>query len=127
MRPLPILLLAVCLCSPGCSCYLAEMGSYPPTCETKEQARVVFGNPTATGSINDNSYDEFTYRRKIPEDSMGLGYVFMGTLGLGEVVMLPMELFSAVSAITVGNNIRLTYDDSGRVIEATLNGTTRLW
>src|SRR5207248_186044 len=110
--------------SAGCTVFLTSSGKDLGTLETRDQVRREFGQPTATGISEGHPYEDFLSYRKIAEPEKGT-YLVMGdiaTLGLGELVWFPTELYRVSCRSIRGQTIRFTYDESGNVTGARLDG-----
>jgi hypothetical protein len=91
---------------------------------TQEQARRDFGAPVASGVVEGQPYDDFRTHRKVSEGWKGI-YFCMGdawTLGLGEVVWLPHELYVAARRSILGQTVRFVYEPDGSESRVLLDG-----
>ncbi|WP_171472957.1 hypothetical protein [Frigoriglobus tundricola] len=128
MRRTGIALLAAAMAASKCSAFVAGRGEDLNAFDTREQVRRAFGTPVAS-SGEGGAADEYRTHRKISEKWRG-EYLVIGcvaTLGLAEVVTLPMELFNAARQRIVGHHLRFSYDADGKVIAVTVDGETPPW
>lgn len=124
MRYSCLLLAAVAVTSAGCSAMVAGRGKRLDTLIAREDVRQDFGSPVTSGVVDGQPYDEFRSYRKISEGWKG-EYLVIGnvaTLGLGEFVWLPRELFVAARGKIVGRTIRVIYGSDGSVARVLLDG-----
>lgn len=91
---------------------------------TQAEVQQDFGAPVASGRVGDHSYEEFRTRRKISEGWKSIYYCmgYVVTLGFGEVVWLPSELYRATRRSIVGQTLRFVYDEEGNVKSVQLDG-----
>jgi hypothetical protein len=95
----------------------------------RSQVHGKFGIPVASGVIDGHEYEDFRSHRKIAEYWNG-EYFIMGywaTLGFGEFIWLPTELYEAGRQIIVGQDIRFIYSTDGTVLEVFVNGEKDRW
>lgn len=112
------------LSSIGCSVLLINSGQNLEELKTRSEVSKAFGAPTTTGQIEGKDFEEFETRRKIAEPWKGI-YLAMGyaaTLGLGEFVWFPVQLFHTGRRTVLGQHIRFVYDSAGNVIEIRFDG-----
>lgn len=130
MRAIYFALIAAALSSAGCAGMI--VGSGQNLSDLKDQAAVqaAFGSPTAAGEADGRPFEEFTTRRKIAEPwrvAPGMAMMYAMTLGLGEVVLLPVELYRTGRRTILGQQLRFTYDADGRVAAIRWDGDSVWW
>jgi hypothetical protein len=118
------LLVGQAFLSSGCSGLIARSGEDVTNYSNREEVHHQFGMPNTTGTTNGVPFEEFQTRRKICEWKHA--YIFdladWGTFGLTEFVFLPLELLDNGERIVMGKKVRITYDESGQVINVYLDG-----
>jgi hypothetical protein len=122
-HPHRIVCVSVLLCS-GCSVLIAESGKDLSTLKTREQVHKQFGEPVASGTTNDESFEVYHTHQKIA-DQADADYLSMGiamTYGVGELVAFPCELYLLGRNTIIGRDIRFTYDSSGKVTSCPKKG-----
>ena len=127
-RLIRLALVAAVASAAGCSAFVAARGVDVNALDTKEQAHHAFGTPATSGGA-DQPYDEFRTHRKLSERWRGEYLVIpcVVTLGLSEIVLLPVELYGAARQRVVGHTLRFGYDADGNVITASIDGETPHW
>ena len=77
----------------------------------------IFDNGSKLARFSVATTEEFTTRRKIAEPYkniyLAIGYAI--TLGLGELIWFPHQLYVAGRRSIVGQQLRFTYDSEGHV------------
>lgn len=121
MRFLSLATFALSLPATGCAAAISASGIKPSEL-TAPQVRAECPNAVATEHPDGTSSLTFRTHRKIagPEYMWGMGYAV--TLGLGELVWLPMEASSALRTAVFGREVVVHYDASGRVEQVTVGG-----
>lgn len=123
MRYLLLGFLAVLPCC-GCASHIAASGEDLTALTTREQVREKLGEPAASGSSDDETYEDFHSRCKVAEP-MRARALIMGTqmtLGLGELIFFPGELLLTGRRTLTGQDIRFTYDAAGKVTTVSVDG-----
>jgi len=125
MRYLWFILVLSILSSAGCAALINGSGKDLREIATKDQIHQVFGTPKVAGMSDGESFEEFHTHRKLSERWKGEYFLFADimTLGLGELIMFPRELYRAGREIIVGQTLRFTYDEAGNVTHVFRNGT----
>jgi len=109
-------LLVLPLC--GCSGLIAVSGKNLSQIETRQQVHEIFGEPKSTTEADGKPVEVFKTHRKIADLSKGPGLSmgFVMTFGLGELIWFPQEAFIAARRSIKGQEIRFTYNESGKVV-----------
>ena len=118
MRMALVVLVGASLLSAGCSLIIANCGKDLDKVASRDQAREELGRLVESGEKDGEEYDVFHYHGKVQTTwierasmGMGLGY----TSGLAEFVYLPRELFNLGRGVVFGQEVRVWYDQNGRV------------
>jgi YD repeat-containing protein len=117
-------LTACALSSAGCTAFLTGCGQDLSKLTTQVEVHKTFGPPAAVGQVDGHTFEEFTTHRKIAEHWKGI-YLVMGdagTLGFGEFIWFPHEAWLAGRRSVLGQKLRFTYDDAGKVIAVRWDG-----
>ena len=124
MRTAYLLMAAAALAPAGCSSLIVNSGQDLSKLTTRAQVHEAFGPPAAVEPTGEHTTEEFTTRRKIAEPYkniyLAIGYVI--TLGLGELIWFPHQLYVAGRRSIVGQHLRFSYDSEGRVTEIRHDG-----
>lgn len=113
----------------GCSAMVASSGKDLNYLTTRDEVHKEFGKPKESGTADGNSYEEFRSHQMIaePGGAIGMTMVNFATLGLAEFVLFPAELYKVSSRSITGQSIRFSYDESGNVVGASINGEPIAW
>jgi YD repeat-containing protein len=124
MRRILWLVLACSLISSGCSFLIAGSGMNVHRLTTRQDFHREFGPPSETGTEAGQVFEEFHTRRKISEPfrASHLGMEVTMSLGLGEFIAFPWEVYRLGSRTLLGQTLRVTYDPDGRVSRTSLDG-----
>ncbi|MDY3561043.1 hypothetical protein R5W23_002302 [Gemmata sp. JC673] len=108
----------------GCAFLVATSGKDVGALATRDEVQHDFGTPVVSGSVEGQPYDEFRTHRKISEGWKSIYYSmgYVVTLGFGEVIWLPNELYRATRRSIVGQTVRFVYDEAGNVKSVQLDG-----
>jgi YD repeat-containing protein len=124
MRTALVLLTFLILSAVGCSAFIVNSGQDLSGLATRSQVQAAFGQPVTSGQTDSRPFEEYTIHRKIAEPWKNT-YLAMGdaaTLGLGEIVWFPQQLYLAGRRSVVGQHLRFTYDDAGNVTAIRFDG-----
>lgn len=126
MRIALLLLASGSLFLSGCSSLIIGSGKRLDTLTNQDEVHQAFGEPQTTSRQEDGKTVEiFKTHRKIAEPQKGIylatGYVM--TLGFGEFVWFPHQAFIAARRSIMGQEIQFVFDDTGRIVAATHEGT----
>jgi hypothetical protein len=119
-----MLLMAFSLLPAGCSVLIAYSGIDPDALKTKEEVHAKFGKPVETGVSEGESFETFRTRRKVRDNISvsGCSMAFGMTLGLSEIIAVPLELYSVARGTLLGQDVQITYDKAGQVTGVCVNG-----
>jgi hypothetical protein len=117
------------LLSSGCAGLLSDRGQDISKLATREQVHATFGEPVASGLEDSKdghgaSWEAFHSSAIIANPYRGPGYG-MGvamSLGLTELVDVPIQLTHLTQALLFGEELRFSYDEGGQLTYATING-----
>jgi hypothetical protein len=110
---------------PGCSAFVAATGTDVNALETREAVHAKLGQPLRATTSEEGVTEEFHSRRKF-SDPTSFGACMMGfgmTMGLSEFVAFPWQLYCLGREVVVGHDLQFTYDASGKVTNALLDGS----
>src|SRR5947209_7778858 len=121
---------ACVLLSTGCAGLLSECGKDITKLTNRDDVHAQFGEPIASGVENAKVgheyavWEEFHAQEIIANPYRGPGYGmgFMMSFGLSELIFVPMELTRLTKAMLIGEDLRFSYDEAGRVSYATIDG-----
>ena len=118
MRASSLILAAGCLFCAGCAQLIKHSGTNISTLATRDEVHEEFGDPIRVSERDGSTVEEYVTRRKIadPFGFRGLGEEYALTLGLGEFIWFPQELYTAVNRSIVGQRLEFTYGPDGHVI-----------
>jgi len=119
-------MLVVVMLSSGCAGLIASTGKDLTVFQTKSELRAYLGEPTWTGVIDGEEFDEFCTRLKVADRpysyaSPGYAMVLFWTCGTCELLLVPYEFYRIGKGTVCGQTIRATYDKEGRVADLTLD------
>jgi hypothetical protein len=132
---IPLLML-----SSGCTTLIAGSGTDLSRLKTIEQVHSKFGTPATKGTTDDQQFEVFcinkvsrprecqtfeNYRSRRKIASPGACYYMhltIPTLGLSELVTVPIELLQLTRTTLRGQDICFTYDSSGQVSGVFIDG-----
>jgi hypothetical protein len=123
MRWACLLVLSATLPSTGCTALLAESGRNPAAL-TRQVVTEEFDAPVATDNPDGTSSLTFRTHRKIAEPITTM-YAIMGsvgTAGLAELIMFPVELRRVTRTALLGSGVRVDYYPTGEVKGVSVNG-----
>lgn len=129
MRAVSMLLTACVLSLAGCSSLVISSGQDLTELTTRVQVHEAFGLPVEAGRTGSQAFEDFITHRKIAEPWKGI-YLAMGdasTLGLGEIIWFPHQLYIAGRRSIVGQQLRFTYDDADYVTGVCHDGEAVPW
>lgn len=109
-----LLIVGIALTQCGCSALIAMSGKNVENCDTREEIRAKLGNPVTSEA----HYDEFHTHWKVAETVRAgeLGLLNSMSLGLCEFALFPREIYHAVRNVVRGQDLRVHYDEDGKVI-----------
>lgn len=125
----PYLLLALLsLLQSGCAAMIASRGAELDNLKTKEDVHARFGHPVESGITKDIPFETFRSRSAFRNPMRASAYMmaFGMTLGLSEIISTPLELYQLGRGRLVGHDLRFTYDSTGKVRNATVDGESAL-
>jgi len=122
---LACLFVAICAVSAsGCTVLIIGCGENLDDLKTQLQVHKEFGTPVAIYQVDGQSSEEYFTHRKIADPWLG-EYVVIGdvtTLGFGELIWFPQQLFLAAKRSIVGQQLIFTYDTRGNMTSARRDG-----
>lgn len=121
MRILPLAFLALALPTPGCAALIATSGRDPNSL-TEQQVRAEHPDAVATAPDEGTPSLAFRARYKIADRVTVYGMGYAMTLGLGEVVWFPWEVYGVARGVLVGRDVVVRYDADGKVSRVTVDG-----
>jgi hypothetical protein len=117
------------LLSSGCAGLMSDCGQDISNLATREQVHATFGEPVASGLEDKKdghgcTWEAFHSTAIVANPYRGPGYG-MGvamSLGLSELVDVPIQITRLTQASLFGEELRFSYDEGGRLTYATING-----
>jgi hypothetical protein len=108
----------------GCSMLIASSGKDLSQLKTRDEVREQFGEPMMSCNEEGRDFDDFRSHRKIAYQLRTAGYSMSlaMTLGLGEFITFPYEVYETGKDVIVGQDVRFYYDENGRTTECLVNG-----
>lgn len=98
--------------------------------ETKAEMHGVLGEPVGQGVANGEPYEEFRTRMVIADDQSesdeGYALLLFVSCGTSELVTVPYQLGLLCKRSIVGQTVRVTYDQNGRVTQVDRDGESVL-
>jgi YD repeat-containing protein len=127
----PFLFVSACLTfSCGCAFMIAGAGKDLGRVESKRDMHAALGEPVAKGVADGREYEEFRTRKVIAEDLTfqveGYGMAWACTLGTIDLVCVPYQCYLLGKRTLLGQTIRVTYDQEGRIVEVERDGESML-
>lgn len=123
MRLLPLAFLSLALPSTGCAGLIAASGRDPSSL-TELQVRAEHPDAVAANAEDGTSLSFHSHEKIADRTTMyAMGYVI--TFGLGEVLWLPSEVYSAARRRLFGCDVCVVYHPTGKVKRVLVNGDVK--
>ncbi len=118
-----VLIGAILSCT-GCGACLTQVGTNVSTFPTREVVHQELGQPTASGVVEGQPYEEFVTHRVIAQPEAGVGVTMLDctTFFLAELVLFPYEIYLTADRSIEGQTLRFTYDNAGNVKDIQRDG-----
>jgi hypothetical protein len=120
MRAASLLVILATLPASGCAALIAASGREPNSF-TEQQVRAEHPDAVATSTEGGTSLT-FRTREKIADRTKAYSMGYAMTLGLGEFVWFPWEVYGVTRGTLLGQMVRVRYDSDGKVIDVTVDG-----
>lgn len=119
-----ILLAAMCGVFSGCvSSMIADIGRRPGRYEDRAEVRESLGEPTAVGTVGDETWERYEFQGKVRSlgEAQGVGMAAGLSLGVSEVLFVPLLLGRLPFELMETHQIVYEFDQEGKVIDYDLD------